>query len=102
MAPNEKEEERLTVRRKETHLDQLDNKLSGGLTEDMRSEPSVVPNSRPPRSVDLVVLELSTEEDGDEELVDEPLDEQRGDQTKQRMRGVPDFQEPLQKRQSKH
>ena len=86
----------LTVCGEETHLDELDDELSSRLAHDSVAESSVVPHSRPPRSVRLVVLELSREERRDQELVQRTLDRDRSENTEDRVRRVPRLEEPLQ------
>lgn len=88
------------VGREQAHLDELDDELSGGLREDVAAESAVVPHSGPPGPVDLVVLELSREEEGDEELVKEALDEARCDDTEDGVRDVPDLEEPEELKES--
>jgi hypothetical protein len=79
----------------ETHLDELDDELSGRLAHDPAAESSVVPHSRPPRSVRLVVLELSREERRDQQLVQCTLDRDRREHSEDRVRRVPRLEEPL-------
>ena len=78
-------------------LDDLDNELTRRLRHDMRAQPTAVPLARPPRAVRLVVLELTREEDRDEDLVDRALDEDDRDEAEDGVRNVPELQEPLHK-----
>lgn len=82
------------VGREETHLDDLDDEFSGRLTQDVRAKASVEPNTGPPCSVRLVVLEFSGEEDGDGYLEDSPLDHHHRNETDDSVRCVPHFQVP--------
>ena len=59
------------------------------------SEASAVPLTSPPSPVGLVVLELAGQEDRNEDFLNGPLDCNDGDDTKDGMRSIPKFQEPL-------
>ncbi len=83
------------IGRIETHFDDLDDELSSRLAEDMRTQPSVKPNTSPPSPVGLIVLELSRQEDSDEDLEDTSLHTDNGNDTDHSMRSIPEFQEPL-------
>ncbi len=83
------------IGRIETHFDDLDDELSSRLAEDMRTQPSVKPNTSPPSPVGLIVLELSGQEDSDEDLEDTSLHTDNGNDTDHSMRSIPEFQEPL-------
>ena len=61
----------------------------------MASESTSVPLARPPRQVGLVVFEFSGQEDGDEHLVDGTLDVNDANKTEDRVRNIPQLQEPL-------
>jgi len=65
----------------ETHLDDLDDEFTSGLRHDMVAETTAGPFTSPPGQVGLVVLELSGEEHGNENLVDGALDGDDGDQS---------------------
>lgn len=98
------------IGRVKTHLDGLDDKLSSGLGQGVRSETSVEPDTlicqslpkvesremtySPPSSVGLVVLELSRQEDGDQDLEYTPLNSDDGNDTEDRMRGGPSLEVP--------
>ena len=64
----------------------------------MVSETSSVPLASPPSQVSLVVFELTGEEHGDEDFVDSTLDENDGDKTKNGVSDIPEFEEPLKKK----
>ena len=83
------------IRTPQRQLDNLDNELSCGLRHGMVSETSSVPLASPPRQVGLIVLELSREEDSDEDLVNGTLNVDDGDQPKNSMGDIPQLQEPL-------
>lgn len=83
------------VGRVQAHLNRLDDKFSRRLAERVRAETAVEPNTSPPCSVGLVVLELSGEEGRDEDLENTTLDRNDGDKTKDGVRGVPGLEEPL-------
>ena len=76
-------------------LDDLDNILARRLRHSVRAQPTAVPLAGPPRPVRLVVLELTREEDGDENLVNRPLDVDCCSDTHDGVRHVPRFKEPL-------
>ena len=57
---------------------------------------------RPPRSVRLVVLELSGQEHGNEDLEDAPLHTDHSDETQHGMRRIPQFQEPEELEKGNH
>ena len=61
----------------------------------MRTEVPSVPPSGPPGFVGLIMFELTGQKDRDQNLVDGTLNEDYGNKTKNGMRGVPKFQEPL-------
>jgi hypothetical protein len=98
------------IGRVKTHLDGLDDKLSSGLGQGVRSETSVEPDTlicqslpkvesremtySPPSSVGLVVLELSRQEDGDQDLEYTPLNSDDSNDTEDRMRGGPTLEVP--------
>ena len=82
----------------EGHLDDLDHKLTGRLRERRRAETTTIPLSRPPCLVGLLVLQLTREEDGDEDLLDSALNRNNGDDTEHSVRRVPELEEPLRKR----
>ena len=84
------------VGRPERHLHDLDHKLARRLRERGRAEAAAVPLAGPPRAIRLLVLELTGEEDGDENLLDRTLDGNNSDDTEDRMRGIPELKEPLQ------
>lgn len=85
------------VRAPQAQLDDLHHELSRRLRDGVVAQPTSVPATSPPCSVRLVVLELTSEEDGDEEFVDGTLDKDGGDETEDCVRGVPGFEEPLSK-----
>ena len=86
------------VGRPERHLHDLHHELARRLRERRRAEPAPVPLARPPRPVGLLVLELTREEDRDEDLLDRPLDRDDRDDSQHRVRGIPELEEPLRKR----
>ena len=49
----------------------------------------------PPGSVGLVMLELPRQEDSNEDLEDTSLDADDGNETENRVRSIPELQEPL-------
>ena len=59
------------------------------------SEAPTVPLASPPGPVGLVVLELAGQEDRNKNLLNGPLDCNDGDDTKDGMGCIPEFQEPL-------
>lgn len=61
----------------------------------MRAQTTSIPLASPPCPVCLVVLELARDEDGDQDLLNRTLDSDDGDQSENRMRRVPRFEEPL-------
>lgn len=77
------------------HLDYLDYELSSRKVHCLAAQPSVVPLARPPGPVSLLVRQFSRKEDGDEDLLDGALNGNDCNQSKYRMRRVPEFQEPL-------
>jgi hypothetical protein len=100
------------ISRIKTHLNNLDDEFSCGLTEDMRSQTTVEPDSlqvavkesvlrfnilpvtsayRPPSSVRLIVLEFSGEEHCNQDLEDTSLNHDHSDDPKNCVRGVPKF-----------
>ena len=76
-------------------LDDLDDVLARRLRHCVVAQAAAVPLAGPPRAVRLVVLELTGQEDGDEDLVNSALDVDDGDETENGMRDVPQLQEPL-------
>ena len=80
----------------EGQLDDLHDEFARRLRHGMRAQATAVPLARPPCPIRLVVLELTREEHRDEDLVKRALDEDNRDETKHRMRDVPELQEPLQ------
>lgn len=85
-----------------THLDRLDDEFTSGLRERVRAETTVEPNTSPPRSVGLVVLKLSGQEDGDEDLEDTPLNRHDRDDTEHSVRGIPKLEEPKELEEGNH
>lgn len=59
------------------------------------AEASTVPLTSPPCPVGFIVLELTGQEDRDKDFLNGPLDGDDGDDTKDSMGGIPEFQEPL-------
>ena len=57
------------VRCPERQFNNLDNEFSGWLRHDMVAQPATIPLSSPPRSVGLIMLELTREEYRYEDLV---------------------------------
>lgn len=82
------------VGRVQAHFDDLDDELSSGLTEYVCTQATVEPDTGPPSSVGLVMLELSRKEDGDKDLEDASLNGDDGDHTQYDMRSVPQFEPP--------
>lgn len=82
------------VGRVQAHFDNLDDEFSRGLTEYVCTQATVEPDTGPPSSVGLVMLELSREEDGDKDLEDASLNRNDGDHTQHDVRGVPEFEPP--------
>ena len=83
------------VRRPERHLHDLDEEFTSRLRERGRAEPTPVPFAGPPSAVSLFVLQLTRKEDRNEDLLDGTLNGDDGDDTKYRMGGIPELQEPL-------
>jgi hypothetical protein len=81
------------------HLHDFDDEFTGRLRKGRATEAASVPAARPPSTVGLVMLVLTGEDDGDENLLDRPLDGDDADDTQNRMRRVPQFKEPLKKRE---
>lgn len=113
----------LTVTRQEigrvkTHLDGLDDELSSWLRESVGSKTSIEPDTlrhqyfaisgcqiathSPPSSVRLVVLELSREEDGDEDLEDGPLHGDDSNDTDDGASSAPSLEVPKQLEEGDH
>lgn len=61
----------------------------------MCTQPTAIPPTCPPRTIRLIVLEFTGQEDGYEDFVNSPLDENDRNKTKDGMRSIPRFQEPL-------
>lgn len=55
----------------------------------MCTQSAAIPPTSPPRAIRLVMFELAGKEDGNQDLVNGPLDENNRDETEYRMRGVP-------------
>jgi len=83
------------IRTPKRELDDLDDKLPSGLRHDMRTQPTFVPASRPPRTIHFIVFELSRKEHCDQNLVNGALNGEHTDKTENGMRCVPKLQEPL-------
>ena len=83
------------VGRPERHLHDLHHELTRGLRERGRAEATAVPLARPPRAVSLLMLELTREEHGDENLLDRALDGDDGNDTEDSVRRIPELEEPL-------
>lgn len=79
------------VGRVQPHFNSLNHKLPSRLTERMTPQTPIEPNTSPPSSVGFVMLELSGQEDGNEDLEDTPLNGNHGDKTEDGVRGVPEF-----------
>ena len=47
------------IRTPQRQFDNLDDKLPSGLRHDMRTQPTSVPSSRPPRTIRFIMFELS-------------------------------------------
>jgi hypothetical protein len=69
------------VRPPERHLDNLHDKFPSWLRHRRRAQPSPVPLSCPPRTIGFVVLVLTSQEDGNQEFLDSPLDGNDGNDT---------------------
>ena len=83
------------VRCPERHLHNLDDEFTSRLGERGRAEAAAVPLAGPPRAIRLLVLELTGEEDGDEDLLDGALDGDDGDDSENGVRRIPKLEEPL-------
>jgi hypothetical protein len=92
----------MKVGRVETHLDRLDDKLASRLAEDVGTEAAVEPDTSPPGAVGLVVLELSRQEDGDENLEDGTLDSNDGNHAEDSVRSVPHLEVPQELEEGDH
>lgn len=84
------------VGRPEGHFHDLHHEFASGLGECRRAEAAAVPLAGPPGAVSLLVLQLTREEHGDENLLDRTLDGDDGDDTEYRVRRIPKLKEPLQ------
>ena len=62
----------------------------------MGPETAAIPSTCPPCAVGFVMLELARQEHGNQDLVDGTLNGDNRNETKNRVRRVPGFQEPLQ------
>ena len=93
---------RQEVRAPQRQLDDLHDELARRLRHRGRAQAAAVPLARPPRPVRFIVLELTREEDGDEDLVDRALDEDDRDETEHGVCDVPQLEEPLHIAVSKH
>ncbi|KAJ9109911.1 hypothetical protein QFC19_001891 [Naganishia cerealis] len=82
------------VGRVQAHFDNLYDEFSSRLAEHVRSQTSVEPNTSPPSSVRLVVLELSRKEDGDKDLEDASLHSNDRNHAQHDMGGVPKLEPP--------
>ena len=82
----------------ERQLDDLHDEFTRRLGHRVRTQSTAVPLASPPCAVRLVVLELTREEDGDEDLLDGTLDSNDGNDAEDSVRSVPELQEPLRKR----
>jgi hypothetical protein len=105
------------IGRVETHFDSLDDELSSGLRQGMRTKTSVEPHTldvsyvcepqkqkaySPPSSIGLVVLELSREEDSNQDLEDTSLDSDDCDDTEDSVGCTPSFEVPEQFKECNH
>lgn len=80
----------------EAHLNELDDKLAHRLAHrSVGTKRPVVPNTRPPGAVRLIVLELAREEDRNEDLEERPLDGDDREHAEEGVRGLPRLEEPL-------
>ena len=69
------------IARPKTELDHLDDVLARRLAERMRAEAAAVPFTSPPSPVRLVMLVLTSQEDGDQNLLNRALDGNNADDT---------------------
>ena len=69
------------IRAPKRQLDDLDDEFTRRLRHGVRAKATAIPATSPPSPVRLVVLELTTEEDGNEDLVDGALNGDDGDET---------------------
>lgn len=67
------------------HFDNLDNVFTSGLRHGGVTKPTSIPLARPPSAIRLVMLELTGEEDGNQELLNGALDGDNGDDTQDGM-----------------
>ena len=96
---DQKDEQEVTeqeIVRPQRHLHNLDNELASGLRHRRRAKATAVPLTSPPRAVRLLVLELTREENRNQDLLDRSLNSDDGDDTEHCMRGIPKLEEPLQ------
>ena len=87
------------VRAPEGQLDDLDDEFSGRLRDNMAAKTTTGPPPAPPRPVALIVLELSSEQNRDKDLVNCSLDGDNRNKPEKGMPNVPTFEEPLWKSQ---
>ena len=87
------------IRAPQGHLDDLDDELASRLGHGGVAESTTIPFTRPPSTVSLIVLELTSQEDGDEDLLNRALDGDDSDNTEDSMRSIPKLKEPLKEHQ---
>ena len=80
----------------EWKFDDLHDKLSSRLRHSMGTESTSIPLASPPSTIGFIMLELTWKEYRDEEFEDGALNVDDSNQTKYRMRSIPELQEPLQ------
>ena len=80
-------------------LNDLDDEFTSRLRDNMAAKTATGPLPAPPRPVALIVLELSSEQNRDKDLVNCPLDGDNRNKSKKGMTNAPTFEEPLWKSQ---
>lgn len=93
----EKEVADQEIRTPQGEFNDLHYQFTCRLRHDVVAKAAPVPPACPPCSVGFVMFELARQEHGDQDLVDSTLNRDNRNETKNGMRRVPGFQEPLQK-----
>lgn len=83
------------IRAPERHFHDLDEELASRLRHSRIAESASVPLACPPCAIRLIMLELTSEEDGDEDFLDRALDGDDRNNTKHSVRCIPKLKEPL-------
>lgn len=83
------------IGRPQRHLHDLHDELSSGLRHSGCSKSSAIPFAGPPSTIGLIMLEFTSKEHRNQEFLNSTLDGNNGDNTKDGMGSIPEFQEPL-------